>query len=268
VAEEMTGDRAPRWLPSIRTAVRLCLLAQVVVAGAIVSEHLWEMQLRLAQDGIERVPTDPVSPGDQTRPYAPAAVPAHGPGRHVDTPVRLPQTIPVGLTFAEQETVEFGRVLLVSGSIEPGDALRFIAHVESMPEPPPTVALHSPGGVVAEAQRIGRFIRERGMDTLIAPDAACLSSCPYMLAGGAERTVSRTGWVGLHQHYHDRKTILPAFLAVQGIQDGQGDTLAYLGEMGIDPLILVHVLKTPPDDIYLLVEEELLDYRLATEVVD
>lgn len=38
--------------------------------------------------------------------------------------------------------------------------------------------------------------------------------------------------------------------------------------MGIDQLILVHVLKTPPDDIYLLLEDELLDYRLATKVVD
>lgn len=106
------------------------------------------------------------------------------------------------------------------------------------------------------------------MNMLIVPDAACLSSCPYVLAGGVERTVSRTGWVGLHQHYQDRKTILPAFLAVQGIQHGQGDTVAYLGKMGIDPLVMVHALKTPPDDIYLLVEDELTRYHLATKVID
>ena len=268
MAAGAAGPRAPRWLPSIRAAVRLCLVAQVLVAGAIVSEHLWDMRLRLAQGGIERVPTEPVSPGDQTRPYAPASVPAHPAQRRVDSPVVLPPALPVGLTFTEQETAEYGRVLLVAGSIEAGDALRFLSHVEALEGPPPTVALHSPGGRVAEAQRIGRFIREQGLATLVAPDAACLSSCPYMLAGGARRTVSRAAWVGLHQHYHDDRTILPAFLAVQGIQDGQGDTLAYLGEMGIDPLILVHVLKTPPDDIYLLVEEELVEYRLATEVVD
>jgi hypothetical protein len=217
------------------------------------------------------VPTEPASPGDQTRPYAPAAVPVHAPGRPGSpgaSPLALPQTLPVGLTFTMQETADYGPVLLVAGSIEEGDALRFITHVESLPDPPATMALHSPGGRVAEAQRIGRFVRERGMGTLIAPDAACLSSCPYILAAGVERTVSRKAWVGLHQHYADKKTILPAFLAVQGIQDGQGDTLAYLGEMGIDPLMLVHVLKTPPDDIYLLLEDELLEYRLATKVVD
>jgi hypothetical protein len=70
-AEATAGPGAPRWLPSIRTAVRLCLAAQVVVAGAIVTEHLWDMRLRLAQGGIERVPTEPVSPGDQTRPTRP-----------------------------------------------------------------------------------------------------------------------------------------------------------------------------------------------------
>ncbi len=268
----MEAARPFRWLPSIRTAVRLCLALQVAVAGAILTEDFWDMRLRLAQGGIESVPTEPASPGDQTRPYAPVAVPVRAPGsapgRSVPSPLALPQTLPVGLTFSLQETADYGRVLLVAGSIEEGDALRFVAHVEDMLAPPDMVALHSPGGMVHEAQRIGRYIREHEMATLIAPDAACLSSCPYILASGVERIVSRTGWVGLHQHYNDRKTILPAFLAVQGIQDGQGDTLAYLGEMGIDPLILVHVLKTPPDDIYLLLEDELLEYRLATEVVD
>ena len=62
--------------------------------------------------------------------------------------------------------------------------------------------------------------------------------------------------------------LLPAFIAVQGIQHGQGETMEYLADMGVDPLILVHALKTPPEDIYLLVEDELLEYRLATEVVD
>ncbi len=268
MAEGTAGARAPRWLPSIRLIVWLCLAAQVAVAGAIVSEHLWDMRLRLAQGGIERVPTEPVSPGDQTRPYAPAAVPAHRPGLGVDSPLRLPETLPVGLTFTEHQTADYGRVLLLAGSIEEGDALRFIAFVQDLPDLPQTIALHSPGGRVAEAQRIGSFIRERGLATLVSPDAACLSSCPYMLAGGVKRTVSRAGWVGLHQHYLDEKSLLPAFMAVRGIQDGQGDTLAYLGEMGIDPLILVHVLKTAPDDIYLLVEDELLEYRLATRVVD
>lgn len=257
---------APRWLPSVRTAVRLCLAVQVGVAGAIMAEDAWEWAMWLGRDGIESVPTQPVSPGDQTRPFAPVTIPAR-PGA-VPSPVELPDDLPRGLGFSVHETAGWGAVLLLAGSIEQGDAHRFVAEIEGMAEPPGTVALHSPGGVVHEAQEIGRTIRDKGMNTLILPDAACLSSCPYVLAGGVERIVSRTGWVGLHQHYHVGRRVLPAFLAVQGIQDGQGDTLAYLGEMGIDPLILVHGLKTPPEDIYLLVEDELTGYRLATEMAE
>ncbi len=275
-ADPSAGISAPtsavrRWLPSARAVIWLCLAAQTAIAGAIMADDAWNWAMWLGRNGIERVTTQPVSPGDQTRPFAPVTIPAHGPALgpgHVDSPVVLPPTLPRGLTFSVQQTDEYGPVLLIAGSIEEGDAHRFNAEIADMADPPKTIALYSPGGRVREAQRIGRTIRAHRMNTLIVPDAACLSSCPYILAGGVERTVSRTGWVGVHQHFHDRKTVLPAFLAVQGIQDGQGDTLEYLGEMGIDPLIMVHALKTPPDDIYLLVEKELLDYRLATRVVD
>lgn len=44
--------------------------------------------------------------------------------------------------------------------------------------------------------------------------------------------------------------------------------MAYLIEMGIDPSLMLYSLNTPPDDIYVLVEAELLETRLATEVRD
>jgi hypothetical protein len=42
--------------------------------------------------------------------------------------------------------------------------------------------------------------------------------------------------------------------------------MGYLIEMGIDPGVMVYGLMTPPNDIYVLVESELLNSRLATEV--
>lgn len=265
----MAAAGALDWLPSARAAVRLCLAAQVALAVAILAGDGQDWLLWRGRDTVAPVPTEPVRPGDQTRPFRPVSVPVHrDPARRLDSPVRLPQVLPRRLTFSMQEAEGYGRVLLLAGTIEPGDALRFAGELEAMPEPPDIIALHSPGGRVVEAQEIGRLIRRKGLDTLIPPDASCLSSCPYILAAGVERVVSRSGWVGLHQSFYDENSILPAFLAVQGIQHGQGDTLAYLGEMGVDPLVLVHVLKTPPDDIYLLVEDELTAYRLATRVVD
>ena len=52
------------------------------------------------------------------------------------------------------------------------------------------------------------------------------------------------------------------------IQSGQAQVMTYLNEMGIDPLLMAKALMTPPDDIYVLVPEELEAFRLATIVTD
>ncbi|SEN23752.1 hypothetical protein SAMN04488077_1142 [Roseovarius tolerans] len=61
---------------------------------------------------------------------------------------------------------------------------------------------------------------------------------------------------------------MPVFFAVEDIQFSQGETMGYLIEMGIDPGVMIHGLKTPPNDIYVLVENELLESRMATEVIE
>ncbi len=267
------GAEAPRpWtarLPSARLVLRLCLAAQVLVAGLVAVETGWGDLRQAGRQGIRTAPETPVTPGDQRRPFSPGRVPSRlGPEQPSTGPVPLPATLPQRLEVSMHDTEAFGRVLLVAGRIDETASARLRGHLESLPEPPDAVALHSPGGAVDQALAIGRRLREMGLKTLALPDAACLSACPYALAGGVERIVSRTAWVGLHQHYFDESTLLPAFLAVESIQRGQGETLAYLSEMGVDPTLLVHSLQTPPQDMYLLVEEELTRYRLATRIVD
>ncbi|WP_268921075.1 hypothetical protein [Sedimentimonas flavescens] len=44
--------------------------------------------------------------------------------------------------------------------------------------------------------------------------------------------------------------------------------MRYLIEMGVDPGLMIHSLNTPPDDIYVLVEEQLLETKLATEITE
>jgi len=68
----------------------------------------------------------------------------------------------------------------------------------------------------------------------------------------------------VHQHYFGESTILPAGFAVEDIQTGQGRVMAYLDEMGIDPLVMRHALVTPPDEIYVLVPAELRAYGFIT----
>jgi hypothetical protein len=61
---------------------------------------------------------------------------------------------------------------------------------------------------------------------------------------------------------------LPVYFAVEDIQQNQGRTMVHLIEMGVDPGLMVYSLATPPDEIYVLVEEELMASRLATRLLD
>jgi hypothetical protein len=119
---------------------------------------------------------------------------------------------------------------------------------------------------VDDALAIGRRIREAGLETGMEGSAVCLSACPYILMGGVARRVEAGAQVGVHQHYYGENTMLPAFLAVEDIQRSQADVLSHLIEMGIDPMLMRHSLATPPDEIYLLLPEELERYRVATAV--
>lgn len=245
----------------------IVLAAQAVIAGLLVLSDIDARWLPRWRDA-SALPTGPVAPGDQVRRYDPTRVrpdytaPATGP--EIDMPDNLPER----LEFSLKTAGDFGEYLLINGTIESGDAQRFEAYLANLGEITVPVALNSPGGAVEEALSIGRILREREANTAILPGMACVSACPYILAGGVERIVSRQGAVGLHQHYYDTPGLLPAFLAVEEIQKGQGRTMAYLIEMGVEPGVMLHSLNTPPDDIYVLVEDELLESRVATEVMD
>ncbi|QFU08675.1 hypothetical protein PARPLA_02683 [Rhodobacteraceae bacterium THAF1] len=200
----------------------------------------------------------PVRPGDQTRRYQTRDVP--------DVPNRpFPATpdMPSRLTL---NAVEFeGRdVLRLVGAIAPGDAVRIADQLSERLDDGGEVLLHSPGGSVMDAVDLGRAMRDLGLSTRIATGDVCLSACPYVFVGGAARAVDRDGSLGVHQHYFGESTVLPAFLAVKDIQRGQGQVMAYLDDMGVDPLMMQHALTTPPESIYIFVEEELDRYRLTT----
>jgi hypothetical protein len=199
----------------------------------------------------------PVRPGDQTRRFAPGDWPA-GPGTPMPEGGELPDRLSL-VPFTESGQ----RVLLLEGMIAPGDAQRMATALER--DAVEVARLNSPGGSVQDALAIGRQLRAAGIAAEVGPGAICLSACPYMLAGGATRRVSDEAAVGVHQHYFGENTVLPAFLAVEDIQRGQGEVMAYLDEMGIDLRLMQPALATPPDEIYILVRDELEDYRLIGE---
>ena len=198
--------------------------------------------------------TEPVGPGDQRRQFRPerdrpATRPARDPG---DMPPRLVLTAMGETTYR------------LEGTVAEGDAERIIKRMQEARPHPERLVLQSPGGSVADALALGRHLRAEGIEVRMLSGEYCFSACPYILAGGAVRDIPDEALVGVHQHYFGESTLLPASYAVEDIQAGQGEVMIYLDAMGIDPLVMHHALTTPPDEIYILLPEELRDYGFVS----
>lgn len=258
----MSARRAARPAHDTRKIIGTILWLQILLALVLFGADLMRVIPRIAMPSRAPGLTEPTRPGDQTRRYDPAELPQREspPGAR---PVPQTGDMPSRLAF-ELANWQDERALTLTGMISPGDADRFAEWGESN-EIPATVFLNSTGGSVSDALAIGRQLREAGAATRMSGADVCLSACPYLLAGGTERRVAEGAMVGIHQHYFGENTALPAFLAVEDIQRGQGAVMAYLEEMGVDPLMMQPALVTPPDEIYLLTPEEMEAYGLVTE---
>lgn len=250
----------------VKKAIRYAMLSQVALAGLLVLFQVSEHWPALGPGQRSAPATGPVTPGDQRREYRtdrPTPDLMTGPPG-ADYPGEFPDR----LAFLDRDVDPFGAVLMLSGQIAPGDADRFARELEARSSLPERVVLHSPGGSVGDAQEIGRMLRARELSTAVLAGGYCVSACPYVLAAGIDRQVSESGIVGMHQHYYDATMVLPAMFAVKDIQFSQGETLQYLIDMGIAPSLMLYSLQTPPEEIYALVRDELLETGLATSVTD
>ena len=216
----------------------------------------------------KEITTGPILPGDQKRVFEPRKSSPNIFPDDLKREVQIPEKMPPRLMFRLEESPKLGSFIFIHGTIEEGDFVRLEQYLESNVNYPKLVAFNSPGGSVYESLKIGRFLRSRDIETVMLPGMYCFSACPYMFGGGIERLVYDQSAIGMHQHYFDESIILPAFLAVKDIQYGQAITMEYLVDMGIEPTLLIFTLKTPPDEIYVLIEEELIETKLATKYID
>ncbi|WP_411975467.1 hypothetical protein [Sulfitobacter faviae] len=251
MSEETPPDaEAPHRPPIVGRVLIGVLIFQLGLAVLLFWGDLGE-GLRLPGLG-PRAPelTEPIRPGDQTRRFRPERAPTPGqPMPETALPDRLVLT-----------PVSGGRAALLEGAIEAGDAERIVKQLSELTPAPEEIYLNSPGGSVRDALELGRYLRREELNTALREGDICYSACPYLLAAGAARTVPESASVGVHQHYFGESTILPAFVAVEDIQRGQGEVMRYLDDMGIDPMVMQHALVTPPDEIYVLLPEELRRY--------
>jgi hypothetical protein len=245
---------APSQYPPERRMLRWLLGGQVVLAALLIVIDLGPALPALFSGSNAPDLRQPVQPGDQRRQYDPDTPSHPGGGIDPDMPQRL-TVLPV----------KEGDIAGISlrGAIRPGDGARIAAELRSMA--PAFVTLDSPGGSVSDALMIGRVLRDIGSDTQLEGDAVCLSACPYMFVGGTARTVQDGARLGVHQHSFGESTILPAFLAAADIQRGQAKVLDHLVEMDIDLRMMGPALATPADEIYILTNAELAEWRVVTE---
>lgn len=231
----------------IRRVIVGLIAVQVAIAGALLVIDLGQSM------PVRDFLTAPTPAGPSTRPYQPDRAPSTNPDG-------VPMSAPMS------ERLEFtgdGAEMTVRGQIAAGDGQRFtqeLALRKQSGQPVQTVLLDSTGGSVSDALEIGAALRAAGIATRLEDAAVCLSACPYAFAGGETRAVAPTAKLGVHQHYFGESGILPAFMAVEDVQRGQAEVMAYLIRMGIDPRVMEHAMRTPPEQIYILSEEELVDY--------
>lgn len=233
--------------PGIRRVLTAVVGAQVAIAAALLL-----IDLTTARPRVDPL-TAPLPAGPATRPYSPDRAPAGVPGL-APMPERL-------------EIIGEGGTVTLTGQIAPGDGARIaqdLATRRAAGQAVVQVNLDSTGGSVFDALEIGEAIRATSLATHVGDEAVCLSACPYILAGGTDRSVAATGQVGVHQHYFGERTYLPAFMAVKDIQRGQAAVMSYLDRMGIGLGVMEHAMRTPPEQIYLLSPEELAEYGLIT----
>ncbi len=236
------------------------LLATVAVLGL----DYWQMwQAAEQQAATEPAQTDAPS-ANPSKPSDVPLAPARTGGDRRTGPLRVSdKQLGQPMTF---ELVGDGR-LMATGTVSPGIADSFAAEIEKRGSYVRTVVLHSPGGSVQDALRMGRLIREKNFNTEVESGKYCASSCPLIFAGGVERRAGEKAAIGVHQVFAAPGSGGPANGA-NGMDSAQrisAQCQKYLRDMGVDLGVWVHAMETPKEELFYFKPEELLSLKLATQ---
>jgi hypothetical protein len=143
------------------------------------------------------------------------------------------------------------RVLIVTGEFTQGIAEaveQSLAATRSVR----IVVFESPGGDVDEAMRIGRDIKQNGLETGVATE--CSSACTYSFIAGRERILLPGAQLGFHACQK----------AVWYVECKNQKYSSYLAASGIDETFIRKALSVDPRDIWYPRPEELLAAHVIT----
>ncbi|MBC7281092.1 hypothetical protein [Hoeflea sp.] len=236
--------------------MRGAFFSLLVAAAAFLFVDLREMSLASAAlPGHDPMTTD--------APVLPPALTDGGPQVAPAEPQSSPQVLRQPIRF---ELLPGGQ-LKAEGSIDPGAADRFAEEIAARGEYVKAVSLNSPGGSVDDALAMSKLIREKGLNTKVATKALCASSCPLVFAGGVAREAEEDAILGIHQVFNAGQEKPSAEQAMSGAQSTTARIARHLDEMGIGSGLWINALETPPDRLYYLTPQEMVEFRLTTAPV-
>jgi len=178
-----------------------------------------------------------------------------------------------GSPLAALEFSRSGATLTMSGPIRSGDEFRLFEMMRGVDLTSiRVVRLNSPGGRIAPATEIGRYIRKNRWTTLIPAGARCSSACTLLFSSGVRRhyvggnfadgQVPRNGFTGLA--YHEGN----APLSRDANRYSGAATNAMIGmyyEFGT-PRAAEPVTKAPPDRFWRISGTTALALGIATSL--
>jgi hypothetical protein len=116
------------------------------------------------------------------------------------------------------------------------------------------IYLDSPGGHIKAALEVADLILAHNLDTYVS--RMCASACTIAFLAGHQRFVSETARLGFHQAHGP------------GISSGQSNLLLRLvyQNFSLPPAFVAHVLRTPPQDLWIPDLAELRKAGIVTAI--
>lgn len=256
-------ERFEQWLADHPddTVLRWIFGAALASTAAVLVLDYWQMNEAAEQQAT-------LTPAERTT-ALPSAQPSTSPlpqvrqgGERRRGPLRVAdKQLGQAMTF---DLAADGKLIAV-GTITPGTAETFAAEVAKRGSYVKTVVLHSPGGSVQDALKMGQLIREKKFNTEVENSRYCASSCPLVFASGVERKAGDKASIGVHQVFAPAGAEASLGSGMESAQRVSAQCQKYLRDMGVDLAVWMHAMETPKEELYYFTPEELLSLKLATQ---
>jgi hypothetical protein len=242
----------------------------VVASAAMLALDFGDMMRRASEANLgteqsEPVIVEPATETDQERPYFPKAMPLAPGARPPTMPGLTPKSAPKLVAARMVFDIDDNGTVSAIGRIEPGTAADFATFLGENEGKAKRVWLHSSGGALADALAMGRAIRNAKLDTAVPENAYCASSCPLVFAAGVNREAGKRAWIGVHQVYTLAGQTGTLHEGLANAQRISAECQEYIAEMGADPKLWIHAMKTAKDKLYIFTPKELAEYKLITK---